>query len=62
MIPSEPQVYASLSGANRVWAVGAIRGEAERLAALHDELRGRVETGDRLVYLGNYLGVGADVP
>ena len=62
MTISEPQVFASLAGANRVWAIGAIRGEASRAAALHDELRGRIATGDRLVYLGNFLGVGSDIP
>ena len=61
MTISEPQVFASLAGANRVWAIGAIRGEASRAAALHDELRGRIATGDRLVYLGNFLGVGSDI-
>lgn len=61
-IPAEPQVFASLAGASRVWAVGAVRGEAERIGKLHDELRGRIEVGDRLVYLGNFLGVGPDVP
>ncbi len=61
MTPAAPQVFASLAGARRVWAVGAARGEAERVAMLHDELRGRIEVGDRLVYLGNFLGVGTDV-
>lgn len=38
--------------------VGAIHGEANRLADLHDALWPRFEHGDRLVYLGNYLGHG----
>lgn len=59
---SEPQVFASLAGAGRIWAIGAIRGEVERIGALHNELRARIEKGDRLVYLGNFLGVGPDVP
>lgn len=60
--PAQPQVFASLAGAGRVWAIGAVRGEAGRLATLHEELRERLEVGDRLVYLGNFLGVGPDVP
>ena len=62
MSDAEFQLFSSLAGAERVWAVGAIRGEAERIAVLHNELRGRIGTGDRLVYMGNFLGVGADVP
>lgn len=51
--------FAVLRSARRVWAVGAIHGETERLGALHEALAGRVMDGDRLVYLGNVLGHGA---
>ena len=44
--------------ARRVWAVGAIHGEAHRLVSLHARLAPRLNAGDRLVYLGNYLGYG----
>jgi serine/threonine protein phosphatase 1 len=47
-----------LRRASRIWAVAAIHGDAARLAALHHELGARFEPGDRLVYLGNYLGHG----
>jgi serine/threonine protein phosphatase 1 len=53
--------FALLTGARRVWAVGSIHGERARLDALHDRLWGRLEAGDRLVYLGNVLGRGPDV-
>jgi serine/threonine protein phosphatase 1 len=53
--------FVRLSGAERIWAVGAIHGEAERLAALHRALAPRLVPGDRLVYLGNYLGHGSAV-
>ncbi len=53
--------FACLSGARRVWAVAAVRGERARLSALHAVLERRVWRGDRLVYLGNLLGVGPDV-
>lgn len=49
---------AILGPSGRVWAIGAVRGEADRLAALHDSLSMRFSTGDRVVYLGDYLGVG----
>lgn len=59
--PAE-ELIAVLRYARRVWAVGAIHGERVRLSALHDALWDRFRPGDRLVYLGNYIGVGPDVP
>ena len=50
--------FGLIEGARRVWAVGAIHGECEKLAALHGKIETRFETGDRLVYLGNFLGRG----
>jgi serine/threonine protein phosphatase 1 len=47
-----------LHAGRRVWAVASVHGEAARLSALHDELARRFLPGDRLVYLGNYLGYG----
>jgi hypothetical protein len=59
---AESQRFAVMKRTRRVWAVGAIHGDATRLAALHDQLGDRFEApGDRLVYLGNVLGRGADV-
>lgn len=49
---------ATLKRPGRIWAIGAIHGDADRLAALHDQMRARLAYGDRLVYLGNYLGFG----
>ena len=54
----ERDKFAILWRAHRVWAVAAIHGEAARLRALHGELSRRFAAGDRLVYLGNYLGIG----
>jgi serine/threonine protein phosphatase 1 len=53
--------FARLRGARRIWAVAAIHGEAERLARLHDQIAARFADGDRIVYLGNYLGHGSAV-
>jgi serine/threonine protein phosphatase 1 len=58
---SDRDKFAVLRKCRRVWAVAAIHGEAARLEALHRELETRFSAGDRLVYLGNYLGHGADV-
>jgi serine/threonine protein phosphatase 1 len=53
--------FARLESAERVWAVAAIHGHAQKLATLHKDLEARFRPGDRLVYLGNYIGVGPDV-
>ncbi len=58
---SDRDKFAVLRKSRRVWAVAAIHGEADRLDALHQAVVGRFLTGDRLVYLGNYLGRGPGV-
>ncbi len=58
---SDRDNFAVLRKCRRVWAVAAIHGEVARLEALHRQLETRFSAGDRLVYLGNYLGHGADV-
>lgn len=50
--------FVIVRGARRVWAIGAIHGEAERLVRLHEQLGERFAPGDRVVYLGNFLGHG----
>ncbi|MBI3451567.1 MAG: hypothetical protein HY057_01780 [Rhodospirillales bacterium] len=59
---SVTEKFAVLRRATRVWAVGSIHGDAARLRAMHEALAARFDAGDRLVYLGNYLGVGAEIP
>ncbi len=54
------QKFAVLRAARRVWAVGAIHGEAERLDRLHAALWPRLELCDRVVYLGNMIGHGPE--
>ncbi len=53
--------FAHMRDARRVWAVSAIHGEVQRLAQVHDRIGARFTQGDRLVYLGNYLGHGEDI-
>jgi len=50
-----------LRRSKRVWAVASVHGEAERLKALHRKISGRLQPGDRLVYLGNFMGRGPRV-
>ena len=61
MTEVDRNIFATLRHARRVWAVAAIHGEAARLNNLHDELADRLREGDRLVYLGNFMGHGAEV-
>jgi serine/threonine protein phosphatase 1 len=53
--------FARLRGTRRIWAVASIHGEAERLSRLHDQIAARFADGDRVIYLGNYLGRGRAV-
>ncbi len=52
---------ATLRGVSRIWAIGAIHGDAQRLARLHEAMWPRLRDRDALVYLGNYLGRGGAV-
>ncbi len=53
--------FALLRGAQRIWTIASIHGEAGRLAELHSAIASRFVPGDRLVYLGNILGLGPAV-
>ncbi len=50
--------FETLPAGRRNWAVAAIHGEADRLRALHRHLAGRIQVGENLIYLGNFLGRG----
>jgi len=58
---AETDKFSVLTAAQRVWAVGAIHGEAERLEAVLHELERRLVPGDKVVFLGNHLGHGPGV-
>lgn len=49
--------FAELGTPRRIWTVAAINGDVDRLSTLHDHLANHFNVRDRLVYLGNYLGV-----
>jgi len=55
------QRFARLGRAPRVWAVGAIHGEAALLGRLHEAIGERWQPLDRIVYLGNMIGRGEAV-
>lgn len=58
--PSVDFRFSNLKAAKRVWTVPSIHGEVDRLRKLHDQLLPELKAGDRVVYLGNYIGVGHD--
>ena len=49
--------FGELGSPRRVWAIGAVHGDIDRLCTLHDHIASRFTVRDRLVYLGNYLGL-----
>jgi len=57
----QDDVFATLSSARRVWAIAAIHGEADKLKRVSRELERRFQPGDRLVFLGNVVGLGSGV-
>jgi len=57
----DSEKFALLRRCERIWAIASVHGEADRLVALHDQLSKRVHATDRVVYLGNYMGVGPKV-
>jgi len=50
------QKFGVLRAVRRVWAVGAIHADVERLQRLHARLWPRLELCDRVIYLGNMIG------
>ncbi len=57
---TKSKILVTLRQAERIWAVGAIHGDLEKLEAVHDALAIQLQDGDRIVYLGNTIGYGPD--
>ena len=53
--------FAALGSPKRIWVIGAIHGEVEKLQMLHDEIARLFQPGDRLVYLGNFIGINPQI-
>lgn len=62
MYPPSPCSYGrkfvDLGLPEKIWAIPAIHSDAKRLIQLHDLLLEYFSPGDRIVYLGNYIGYG----
>ena len=57
----ERDKFAVLKRADRVWAVSPVHGDLPRLRTLHAYIDEQFAPGDRLVYLGGFLGRGPEV-
>lgn len=51
--------FADLGRPNNIWAIPSVHGDHARLAKLHDQLLPQLNPGDRVIYLGNMIGLGA---
>ena len=50
--------FAELGIPRAIWAIPAVHGEVTRLNELHTQLIRHIQPGDRIVYMGNMIGVG----
>ena len=57
---SDLSMFAVLRRPRRIWAVASVHAESARLRKMHRAIAERFEAGDRLVYMGNVIGRGAD--
>jgi serine/threonine protein phosphatase 1 len=53
--------FAKIEKNKRIWAIPSVHGEAERLRVLHQSIAKEYRPGDKVVYLGNLIGVGDKV-
>lgn len=53
--------FAILTPVGRIWAIAPVRGEAALLREIHAGIEAGFQRGDRVVYLGDIIGVGPDV-
>ncbi len=53
--------FAILTPTRRIWAIAPVRGAASLLREIHAGIEARFQRGDRIVYLGDIIGVGSDV-
>jgi serine/threonine protein phosphatase 1 len=58
---ADNEIFARLSVPRRIWAIGSVHGEVDRLRDMHRIVLAQFADGDRLVYLGNFMGRGESV-
>jgi serine/threonine protein phosphatase 1 len=55
---SDRERFVRLRTGRPIWAISSVHGELDQLYQLHETLSRRIQIGDLVIYLGNYLGVG----
>ena len=55
---SKNSSFVQIKTSGNIWGISSIHGNLDRLISLHDAIFDRFQTGDRLVYFGNYTGYG----
>lgn len=53
--------FTQISGKKRIWAIGAVHGEDDKLKQLHGQIANYFVPGDCLIYMGNLMGRGPNV-
>ena len=53
--------YVDIGTPSRIWTVPSIHSDVWQLIRVHDHILSEFRAGDRIVYLGNYIGIG-DAP
>ena len=57
----EFQKFGVLRSIERIWAVAAVRGDASKLIAVHQQIADAFQPRDGVVYLGDIIGFGDQV-
>ncbi len=58
---TEKNFSAIIPSNKRIWAIGAVYGDASRLSILHQTIISLYNPNDIILYLGNLMGYGPDV-
>lgn len=53
--------FTNLGCGHRIWAVASIHGELKCLSAIHKKIADDYQIGDRIIYLGNVVGIGSEI-
>ena len=53
--------FTNLGCGHRIWAIASVHGELESLCSIHKKIAADYQIGDRIIYLGNILGIGSEI-
>lgn len=55
---NDDERFIDIGTPNRIWTIPSIHSDVWQLVRTHDALLDKIQPGDRLIYLGNYIGYG----